>query len=284
MRFIIFKYITTIAAIFLLSGCLGGSIATQIVSTIATKMADRAIANAMDVQDGPSNRRQTNTYNNNSYKTADNLSANKNNGLVKNKDIIKNNDLIKYNETLKNNVITKNKNLAKNVDSVKNIDFTKNNLGRNNPLSNTKNSTLNATPADPYQAAMINMAFEQVKPVQETSASQPSPLQVEEIETRIAIIEGNQLVQVELFNLLIGDEKNAVFENARMLGAINLPKQREWQHWGVATGAFLQLGENAKKIITFLIPPEFGKLPSGSFAMVELASAGELNVARYKGN
>lgn len=279
MRFIIFKYITTIAAIFLLSGCLGGSIATQIVSTIATKMADRAIANAMDVQDGPSNRRQTNTYNSNSYKTADNLSANKNNGLVKN------NDLIKYNEILKNDDLTKNKNLAKNVDSVKNIDFAKNNnLVRNNPLSNTKNSTLNATPADPYQAAMINMAFEQVKPVQETSASQPSPLQVEEIETRIAIIEGNQLVQVELFNLLIGDEKNAVFEHARMLGAINLPKQREWQHWGVGTGAFLQDGESAKKIITFLIPPEFGKLPSGSIAMVELASAGELNVARYKGN
>ena len=157
-------------------------------------------------------------------------------------------------------------------------------MGRNNPLSNTKNSTLNATPTDPYQAAMINMAFEQVKPVQETSASQPSPLQVEKIETRFATIEGNQLVQVELFNLLIGDEKNAVFEHARMLGAINLPKQREWQHWGVGTGAFLQDGENAKKIITFLIPPEFGKLPSGSIAMVELASAGELNVARYKGN
>ena len=243
MRFIIFKYITTIAAIFLLSGCLGGSIATQIVSTIATKMADRAIANAMDVQDGPSNRRQTNTYNSNSYKTADNLSANKNIDLAKN-----------------------------------------NNLVRNNPLNNTKNSTLHASPISPNQAAMINMAFERMKPVQETSASQPSPLQVEEIETRVAIIEGNPLVRVELFNLLIGDEKNAVFENARMLGAINLPKQREWQHWGVGTGAFLQDGENAKKIITFLIPPEFGKLPSGSITMVELASAGELNVARYKSN
>ncbi len=273
MRFIIFKYITTIAAIFLLSGCLGGSIATQIVSTIATKMADKAIANAMDVQYGPSNRRQTNAYNSNSYKTAYNLSANKNN------------DLIKYNEILKNDDLTKNKNLAKKFYSVKNIDFAKNNnLIRNNPLSNTKNSTLNATSADPYQAAMINMAFKQVKPVQETSASQPSPLQVEEIETRFAIIEGNQLVQVELFNLLIGDEKNAVFKNARMLGAINLPKQREWQHWGVGTGVFLQDGENAKKIITFLIPPEFGKLTSGSITMVELASAGELNVARYKGN
>ena len=243
MQFINFKYITTIAALFLLSGCLGGSIATQIVSTIATNMADRAIANAMDVQDGPSNRRQTNTYNSNSYKTADNLSANKNIDLAKN-----------------------------------------NNLVRNNPLNNTKNSTLHASPISPNQAAMINMAFERVKPVQETSASQPSPLQVEEIETRIAIIEGNPLVRVELFNLLIGDEKNAVFENARMLGAINLPKQREWQHWGVGTGAFVQDGENAKKIITFLIPPEFGKLPSGSIAMVELASAGELNVARYKGN
>jgi hypothetical protein len=35
-------------------------------------------------------------------------------------------------------------------------------------------------------------------------------------------------------------------------------------------------------VITFLIPPEFGKLPSGAMTMVELASPGELNIARYE--
>ena len=104
--------------------------------------------------------------------------------------------------------------------------------------------------------------------------------QAEEIETRVAITEGNQLVRVELFNLLIGEEKNAIYEKARLLGATSLPQKREWQRWSVGTG----LSQSDKKVITFLIPPEFGKLPSGSIAMVELASPGELNVARYKGN
>ena len=117
-------------------------------------------------------------------------------------------------------------------------------------------------------------------------------------------MKGNQLVRVELFNLLIGEEKNAVFENARMMGATSLPQKREWQNWGVATGAIqgvelvdvLQKGavqkeavqkeavQKNKKLITFLIPPEFGKMPSGTVAVVELANPGELNMARYKAN
>jgi hypothetical protein len=87
-------------------------------------------------------------------------------------------------------------------------------------------------------------------------------------------------VRVELFNLLIGDEKNAVYEQARLMGSTSLPQKREWALWRVGTGA---IQEN-KKTITFLIPPQFGKLPSGAITMVELASPGELNVARYKAN
>ncbi len=231
MLFIIFRYITVISAIFLLSGCLGGGIAQQIVSTIATRIADKAIAKALDVQDGPSNRKPSNAYSNNSY----------------------------ANNTVTHNNVVINKDLS-------------------------KKTTLLDTPQDsyhqdPYQMAIMNMAFEPVKAIPE-----PISTQTEVTETRIAITEGNQLVRVELFNLLIGDEKNAVYEKARLLGATSLPQKREWQRWGVGTGAFTQDGQNDKKIITFLIPPEFGKLPSGSIAMVELASPGELNVARYKGN
>ena len=227
MLFIIFRNITVILTALLLAGCLGGSIAQQIVSTIATRAADRAIASAMDVQDGPSNRKPSNAYTNNSYanKTVTTNTASSNNkGLV-------------------------------------------------------KNTALQNAPPDPYQTAFMNMAFEPAKAV-----SEPIPSQIQEVETRIAISDGNQLVRVELFNLLIGDEKNAVYEKARLMGAASLPKQREWQRWGVGTGAFKIDGQNDKKIITFLIPPEFGKLPSGSIAMVELASLGELNVVRYKGN
>ena len=244
-----------ISAIFLLSGCLGGSIATQIVSTIATKMADRAIANAMDVQDGPSHRKQSYAYNSYASNSVGNLAENKSS----NSQFNNNNDLTKNNST-------------------------KNNLTKNKDLNSAASNKSNIAYGDPYQTAIINMAFEQAKPAPETSLNQASPLQIEETEMRIAIIEGNQLVRVELFNLLIGDEKNAVFERARLLGAISLPQKREWNSWGVGTGAFNIDGESDKKIITFLIPPEFGKLPSGSITMVELASAGELNVARYKGN
>ena len=227
MLFIIFRYISVILVAFCLSGCLGGSIATQIVGSIATRIADKAIANAMDVQDGPSNRKPSNAYTNNRYA---------------------------------NNTVTSN-------------------TASSHHQSLAKNTTLQDAPADPYQAAFINMAFDPAKAI-----SEPIPTQAEEIETRAAITEGNPLVRVELFNLLIGDEKNAVYEKARLLGATSLPQKREWQSWSVGTGAFSVDGQHDKKIITFLIPPEFGKLPSGSIAMVELASLGELNVARYKGN
>lgn len=96
-------------------------------------------------------------------------------------------------------------------------------------------------------------------------------------ETTIGILHGTSLVRVEVFNLIIGDEKITMFERARAIGALNLPKQREWPSWQIATGA----AENSRQLITFLIPPKFGKLPSGSLTIVELASAGNLNIARY---
>jgi hypothetical protein len=238
MLFIIFRYITVFFAAFLLSGCLGGSIATQIVGSIATRIADRAIANAMDVQDGPSNRKS----NNSSYNTYAN-NANSNN--------------------MASNKVSQN-----------------NGLESNNTLNNTQ---LNSSDGS-YQTAFTNMAFQPVKAVSEPLSASTPEQPAEAVETRVGITEGNQLVRVELFNLLIGDEKNAVFEKARLLGAASLPQKLEWQRWGVGTGEFTIDGQKAKKVITFLIPPEFGKLPSGSITMVELASPGELNVARYKGN
>jgi hypothetical protein len=232
MLVIIFRYIAIISATFLLSGCLGAGIAQQIASSIVTRIADRAIANAMDVQDGPSNRKpNSSAYNGYANNTITSNTANSNN-----------------------------KGLAKNTT--------------------LQNSQLDTYQQDPYQTAFMNAAFEPVKAVSEPIPQQ----QVEETEARIAITDGNQLVRVELFNLLIGDEKNAVYEKARLLGATNLPQKREWQRWSVGTGAFALEGQSDKKIITFLIPPEFGKLPSGSITMVELASPGELNVARYKDN
>jgi hypothetical protein len=99
-------------------------------------------------------------------------------------------------------------------------------------------------------------------------------------EVPIQILQASSLVRVQLFNLLIGEEKEAIFEKARTLGSLNLPDKREWPSWHVATGMI----EKENTLITFLIPPTFGKLSSGTFTMVELAKPGELNIARYLQN
>ena len=228
--FINFRYIALLATFCLLSGCLGGTIAQQIVRSIATSVADKAMARAMDVDEDED-------YSEAQYTAAANTSA-QNNALQK---------------TALQGPASQN---AASQTAYKNIQ-------------------LQNTAQDPYKVAFVNAAFEEVKPIAELL-----PVQLAEVETPIQVVEGNQLVRVELFNLLIGEEKNAVYENARMMGATRLPQKREWQSWGVGTGAI----QKDKKVITFLIPPEFGKLPSGTVAVVELASPGELNVARYRAN
>ncbi len=228
--FIIFRYIALLATFCLLSGCLGGTIAQQIVRSIATSVADKALARAMDVDEDED-------YSEAQYSAAANISA-QNNALQK---------------TALQGPASQN---AASQTAYKNIQ-------------------LQNTAPDPYKVAFVNAAFEEIKPVTE-----PLPQQLAEVETPIQVVQGNQLVRVELFNLLIGEEKNALYENARMMGATGLPQKREWQSWGVGTGAI----QKDKKVITFLIPPELGKLPSGTVAVVELASPGELNVARYRAN
>jgi hypothetical protein len=126
-----------------------------------------------------------------------------------------------------------------------------------------------------YTYAMATFGFKPLEPIAE-----PLPEENSEVEARVNIVQGNQLVRVELFNLLIGEEKNAVYESARLVGSTSLPPKREWQNWQIGVGAI----EHSKKVITFLIPPEFGKLPSGTMTIVELAGPGEFNIARYEPN
>ncbi len=205
------------AASALLTACLGGSIAQQITRSIATSVADNALATAMDVQE---------------------------------------------------------------------IE-TENRLGRK-----PKSIILKDTVPDPYLIAFGNARFEQVKPIAE-----PLPEQIAEIETPVAVAISSQLVRVELLNLLIGEEKDAVYAKAQLMGATSLPKPREWKLWRVATGKITteqtskdnseqNKSQIVKKheLITYLIPPEFGKLPSGSVVLVELATLGEPNIARHRAN
>ncbi|MDO9366715.1 MAG: hypothetical protein Q7T58_10360 [Methylotenera sp.] len=47
----------------------------------------------------------------------------------------------------------------------------------------------------------------------------------------------SKLVSVEVWNLLIGDEKQSVFEKAKLQGSTIIPPKEEWSQWQIAVGA-----------------------------------------------
>ena len=248
-KYITLKYIGLLLSTCLLSGCLGGTVAQQIVRSIATSVADKAMAHAMDVEDGPSNRNP-----NYAEASTPSKSAAQTSSLPQ-----------PYKPVISES--SSEKALAK----------------QNLENYNLARRSIEQAQYDPYRLAIANTAFQELKPQSLRPIAEPLPTEAAEVESVLQVIQSSQLVRVELFNLLIGEEKNAVYEQARLMGSTSLPQKREWALWQVATGA-IQGGniQASKKQITFLIPPEFGKLPSGAVTMVELASPGELNVARYK--
>lgn len=125
---------------------------------------------------------------------------------------------------------------------------------------------------DPYWAAFITSGFSQVSPVVE-----PLPIQAAPTDTA-STLTSTPLVRVEIWNLLVGDEKLAFLEKARLQGTPNLPPKSDWQHWQVAAGA---LADDTSRPLLFLIPPGFGRVASGEMALVEIAGAGEMHHARY---
>jgi hypothetical protein len=129
---------------------------------------------------------------------------------------------------------------------------------------------------DPYTIAFMNAKFEEVKPQVEPL---PENSTIEE-ENTLPLVQENKLIPVEIWSLLAGVEKRNVLEKARLQGATEIPAKTEWDQWQIATGAT----KNSAQPITFLIPPEMGKMRSGEKAMVELLPASELNMARYSLN
>lgn len=140
---------------------------------------------------------------------------------------------------------------------------------------------------DKYKVAFVNSGFENV-----TAQIEPLPVVPLEDEKPIQVMQETQLVQVEVWNMLVGDEKQRVLEKARMQGAISIPPKDEWQQWQLAIGGAENIQAGSKQgsgnppshqqqVITFLIPPDFGKMHSGAKALVELSNAGELSIARY---
>lgn len=143
-----------------------------------------------------------------------------------------------------------------------------------------QNMPLKDTTPDKYDIAFLNTGFQEVKPQieplpQQTSIDEEKPVQ---------LMQESKLVQVEVWSLLIGDEKQHILEVAKKQGSTELPPENEWQQSQIAIGATSSTKLNKQEVITFLIPAEIGKLHSGSKALVELSTAGQLSVARYAVN
>lgn len=139
------------------------------------------------------------------------------------------------------------------------------------------------TAFDDYQIAFLRSGFEvmqpQVKPLPKTEPLPQLASQAESVGNKTHI---SQLVSVEVWSLLVGEEKQRLLENAKLQGSQLLPPKEEWAKWHVAIGS----AENTRSSrhsepITFLIPPDIGKMHAGARAVVELPGKGELNIARY---
>lgn len=139
-------------------------------------------------------------------------------------------------------------------------------------IQTSKRTPLKDNVSDDYQIAFLGLGF---KPIE--AQIEPLPQTPIAVEEPIQIIQETKLVNVEVWNFLIGDEKLRTLEKARLQGSTIIPPKTEWPEWNLAVGA----AENNQKTITFLIPPDMRKIHSGGKAMVELSVTDELSIARY---
>jgi hypothetical protein len=130
---------------------------------------------------------------------------------------------------------------------------------------------------DAYQLAFLRSGFNVIQPQIETlpqAVEKPVPAPQE--------LQVSKLVSVEVWSLLIGDEKQKLLEKAKLQGSQLIPPKEEWPSWHVAIGASDEMNTgNHHASIIFLIPPDIGKMHSGAKALVELPQNGELSIARY---
>ncbi len=154
-----------------------------------------------------------------------------------------------------------------------------------------QNITLKNTELDKYQIAFLNSGFDTIQPQVEAL-----PQVDVQTEAPVKTMQTSKLVNVEVWNLLIGDEKQHLLEKERLQGSTLIPPKEEWSQWQIAVGA-TGAGEGTQttnqsntpaskqeQAITFLVPPDIGRMHSGAKVLVEVSNKGELNIARYSLN
>ena len=125
-----------------------------------------------------------------------------------------------------------------------------------------------------YWAAFLNTGFTEIKPTAEPLPEQTSSV----VEDSKQALSSSALVTVEVWSLLLGEEKTVVLEKARLRGN-DLASLQALPQWQVAVGAAATAPQSP---LTFLVPPELGRINSGQTLLVEISEHGDLNIARYR--
>ncbi|MPS48789.1 hypothetical protein [Methylobacillus sp.] len=126
---------------------------------------------------------------------------------------------------------------------------------------------------DAYWSAFLNAGFTEIKPT-----SEPLPAHASDIPTGNGdTMTTSELVVVEVWSMLLGEEKAAILEQARLRGN-DISHLQHSAQWQMAVGASIASPQSP---ITFLIPPELGRIRSGQELLVEISGQDDLNVARY---
>ncbi len=133
-----------------------------------------------------------------------------------------------------------------------------------------KSTTLSNRPPSDLSLALMYTSFREAPTQTEDTIAQ-------EIEKPMEMIKTNPLVRAKVFNIILGQEREVLLDKARRIDALNVPDQEVEADWHVVMGEI----ENNKTPITFVVSPRLGKPICGSIAIVELANAGDLNIARY---
>jgi hypothetical protein len=138
------------------------------------------------------------------------------------------------------------------------------------------------TTPNPYWASFVTAGFERITPIEAplpTGANSSSAEAAHPSEPSVPTsspVQAAPLVRVEVWNMLLGEEKLAVLERANAMGNPELPPRTKWTDTTIATGAIM--GDDQQQI-TFLVPAQLGRPHSGQWVVVELGH--DLNIARY---
>lgn len=124
---------------------------------------------------------------------------------------------------------------------------------------------------DPYQAAFLRAQLR--TPPAQIPQDLPPPAPAPTTEATPVV---SRLATVEVWGLVIGEEKYSMFESIRDLGIASLPPEQFWDGWQLAEGGM----KGVDRPILILVPPEVGKFKSGDFAVVEVGQADGFYVAR----